>query len=195
MLGYTAQRSNLVNIDLGPTIDWTPEGRELRQVYQKGLTAFFNEAQRSHRADPVASLGQGADYQQYFEQMRILAARSPELAATLADEANMVGIMSDRFKGSGLQLEYGRSPLGDSFYVPMLPGPAASMVDYAGAGVPKIGREKAPCSRLDGHEGDCGFGDRAERAMVNAFRATAELRRLEAAGEHIPAEIWQFLIQ
>jgi len=142
MLGYTAQRSRMVNIDLGPTIDATAEGRELRQIYQKGLTAFFDEAQRSHRTEPVPPLSQAPEYQQYFDQMRLLAARSPELAATLADEAQMVGIMSDRFKGSGLQLQYGRgvpypvAGLGQSFYVPLLPGPAASMVDYAGAGVP-----------------------------------------------------------
>ena len=137
---YAAQPSRQAYIDLGPETEWTPEGRELRQLYQRGLTSFFDYAQRQHTQNPVPpilGLGQAApEYQQYFDQMRLIAARNPAYASALAREAEMVGIMSDRFKGSTLMLQKGLSPLGQGFYVPLLPGPAASIVDYAGAGVP-----------------------------------------------------------
>lgn len=136
---YFAPTSHRAGIDLGPTIDWTPRGREYRQRFEEGLTAFLHHAGRP-LPPPVPPVGQwerDPALLEYQRAQRESQAHAPWIAQQLATEAAIMGRMADLRRGR--QLASGpRRParaLGQIWVTPAAP-PGASFQERATIGVP-----------------------------------------------------------
>lgn len=134
---YFAPQSMRAGMDLGPTIDWTPEGREYRQRFEEGLTAYLRHASQP-MPPPVGQWEQNPALLEYQRAMRESSVHAPWVAQQLATEAAIVGRQADLRAGRHLEMGFRPSyaaGLGQIWVTPAAP-PGYSYAERARIGVP-----------------------------------------------------------
>ena len=100
----------------GPTIDWTPEGREARQMYERGFAEMMSHAReqalpgrsRAGLPRPMGQFEQDPHLVAYQEQMYEMMPRYPGAAQELAHQAAMVGRQADLRTGRHMMMKLRR---------------------------------------------------------------------------------------
>lgn len=134
---YFAPSSRQPRMDLGPAQDWTPEGREQRQTFERGLKSFldYSSAPQSpfpggpNVIAPIQGMGQWESNPQlrsYQRAQRELQVHNPSVARELAMQAAMIGRQADLRRGRHMAMNIRR------------PG-----VHGLGHGVPAVERNQA----------------------------------------------------
>jgi hypothetical protein len=129
-------------IDLGPTIDWTPRGREYRQRFEEGLTSYLQYARQPKPPPVPLATGQwerNPALLEYQRAQRESQVHAPWIAQQLATEAAIMGRMADLRRGRAIELGLRRPPgvagLGQIWVTPAAP-PGYSFAEAATIGVP-----------------------------------------------------------
>jgi hypothetical protein len=134
---YFAPQSMRAGMDLGPTIDWTPEGREYRQRFEEGLTSYLRHTSQPNRP-PVGQWERDPALLDYQRAMRESSAHAPWVAQQLALEAAIVGRQADLRAGRHLEMGFRPSyvrGIGQIWVTPAAP-PGYSFAERARIGVP-----------------------------------------------------------
>jgi len=137
---YAAPQSMRAGMDLGPTVDWTPEGREYRQRFEEGLTSYLRYASQPNRP-PVPPVGQwerDPALLEYQRAVRESSAHAPWIAQHLVTEGAILGRQADL--RAGRHLVQGFRPsyvagVGQIWVTPAAP-PGYSFAERAQIGVP-----------------------------------------------------------
>jgi hypothetical protein len=127
-LGYFAQPDRTPRFDLGPEQDLTPEGRESRQIYERGVAAMLDQARSSRSVSPLDEQRSPAleRYQEAAMQLRHL---DPAMADELVGTASQVAIMEQRRRGRSMIFS------GLGYWVFPSPSPGSYLVEQARAGL------------------------------------------------------------
>ena len=133
---YFAPPAVRAGIDLGPTIDWTPEGREYRQRFEEGFNAYLRHASQP-LPPPVGQWERDPALLEYQRAMRESSAHAPWIAGQLATEGAILGRQADLRAGRHLMFGLRRpvSGVGQIWVTPAAP-PGYSYAERARIGIP-----------------------------------------------------------
>lgn len=133
---YFAPASTRAGIDLGPEVEWTPEGREYRQRFEEGFNAYLQHA--SHPLPPpVGQWETDPALLEYQQAMRETSSHAPWISEQLAMEAEILGHQADLRSGRNLMMHVRRPVhgLGQIWLTPAAP-PGYSFSERATVGLP-----------------------------------------------------------